>query len=112
MYWEGVEQIVEDVNKYLGDKCRICRMCCDGTIFEHVEVDGKILDQPCPHLKGTGCDIYDRRPSHCKYFPVVPVMINSGCPEAENIKPVIDATLFKKQTNRFIRAWYLILRGY
>lgn len=45
--------------------CGECRACC--TILA-VEEIGKALHQPCRHLCGHGCAIYDARPVACRDF--------------------------------------------
>lgn len=68
------------------DICTSCGMCCDGTLFAHVEVtederstlkglfsleagkDGPIFCQPCPHNVEHKCVVYDDRPETCRSY--------------------------------------------
>lgn len=72
----------------VGELCRACGLCCDGTLFTFVAVeearlytlrvegldvregrDGRFtLRQPCAGLQGTTCRIYDARPQGCRDF--------------------------------------------
>ncbi len=62
--------------------CRACGFCCDGTIYTCVPVDAEdatrlhldVVDgagrlvQPCDHLRGTSCAIYEARPKACARY--------------------------------------------
>src|SRR6187549_1361267 len=65
--------------------CLDCGMCCDGTLFECVEIEpneqpafvslplirvgGKVaVPLPCPKHCGGRCSVYEQRPSRCKKF--------------------------------------------
>jgi uncharacterized protein len=67
--------------------CLACGMCCDGTLFQTVELtadevepwrrrgltvltdrDAPRFTQPCPHHQGGACSIYGDRPSTCERF--------------------------------------------
>ena len=70
------------------DLCTSCGLCCNGALFDSVpfppsETDAVIalglepfeepkgqprFHQPCLHLKGTMCAVYERRPSSCRAF--------------------------------------------
>ncbi|MEM7392524.1 MAG: YkgJ family cysteine cluster protein, partial [Verrucomicrobiota bacterium] len=67
--------------------CTQCGLCCDGTIFDDVELgseseatglellgldvdtdDRPMLLEPCRALNGTRCTIYKHRPGCCRTF--------------------------------------------
>ncbi|MEZ5387786.1 MAG: YkgJ family cysteine cluster protein [Prosthecobacter sp.] len=68
--------------------CTACGMCCDGTMFQVVNLQqgdhpaelgklglrvrsraiGFFMEQPCPALKEKKCTIYERRPTRCRLF--------------------------------------------
>ncbi|MEZ4445235.1 MAG: YkgJ family cysteine cluster protein [Polyangiaceae bacterium] len=67
--------------------CERCGLCCDGTLFESVEIEGTALSAlarhrlpivtttqgvklplPCVKLAGTRCSIYDERPARCRDY--------------------------------------------
>jgi len=69
--------------------CTTCGLCCDGTLFADVELNGRaeaarleimgmdvenedrntgLLSQPCAALRGTRCGIYAHRPKCCRVF--------------------------------------------
>jgi len=68
--------------------CTTCGLCCDGTLFADVELDGAkeaarmehlgvevdeggdqpVLVQPCTALGGRRCTIYAHRPGCCRVF--------------------------------------------
>lgn len=68
------------------DLCTSCGMCCDGTMFDHVQVKpdeqtrlaehftlhrnatGAVFDQPCPHARHQRCMIYELRPHTCRTY--------------------------------------------
>jgi uncharacterized protein len=71
----------------LGDLCTACGMCCDGTLFDWVNLDPGELDdvsrlglpvetvdgktgfrQPCPRLSGSRCTVYAGRPGKCRKY--------------------------------------------
>lgn len=68
--------------------CTQCGLCCDGSLFEDLELMGEeesyhcesiglmiddsqdvpLLLQPCPALKNGRCSVYDQRPQTCRDF--------------------------------------------
>lgn len=72
----------------MSDLCTECGLCCDGTLFEFVELyteadvaalsslasvfvqrsDGVRVQQPCPALDGRCCSVYEDRPGTCRAF--------------------------------------------
>ena len=64
--------------------CETCGLCCDGTLFAHVEVtpeelaaiegrvtlsdDWALLVQPCSALEGCRCSVYAVRPRICRAY--------------------------------------------
>lgn len=64
--------------------CESCGLCCDGTLFAHVEVtpeeladlsgrvtlsdDWSLLLQPCSALEGCRCSVYPSRPRICRAY--------------------------------------------
>jgi len=67
--------------------CRICGLCCDGTLFGRVPLDpteiaamSKLgfdivqaghpphLPQPCPKLVERSCSVYEKRPQNCRGY--------------------------------------------
>ena len=72
----------------VGELCRACALCCDGTLFAYVTVsaadaeklrdrdlalsarkDGSFrLPQACRALAGRDCAIYEARPSSCRSY--------------------------------------------
>ena len=60
--------------------CLECGLCCDGSIFSHVELNkddrerlgisegNPRLSFPCKHLNGTRCTIYSKRPKICASY--------------------------------------------
>lgn len=66
--------------------CTNCGMCCDGTLFEYVEIEpderaqvsslfdltdgekGPVFLQPCPHTVARVCTAYDNRPATCRAY--------------------------------------------
>lgn len=67
--------------------CTRCGLCCDGSIFDDVELSGEaeattmeimglaidtddkpLLLQPCTALRGKRCSIYEHRPGCCRTF--------------------------------------------
>jgi len=58
--------------------CGECTACC--TILA-VEEIGKALNEPCRHLCGTGCAVYEARPTACRTFNCL--WLWSGKDEAE-----------------------------
>lgn len=67
--------------------CRVCGMCCDGTLFTFVRLDANeaagarrnalpviqrdgsdALQQPCTALEGIDCRVYDARPAPCARY--------------------------------------------
>jgi Fe-S-cluster containining protein len=70
------------------DLCLRCGLCCDGTLFGDVELQGsddlavlsqagvvlrrkgkrQIFTQPCACLDGRSCRIYQNRPARCRTF--------------------------------------------
>ena len=65
--------------------CLDCGLCCDGTLFDQVELQpgdlpkalsarglkikkGKWFNQPCAGLCGTLCQLYQHRPTRCRQF--------------------------------------------
>ena len=70
-----------------GDVCTACGICCDGTLFTHVEVEPDEVERsrkagvavfvhknehrfslPCVQLCGTRCGVYEDRPKRCRTF--------------------------------------------
>lgn len=67
--------------------CLSCGLCCDGTMFENVELgpgeaerlegrvslsaDRKLLRQGCRALEGCKCGVYEDRPQKCREFSCV-----------------------------------------
>ena len=67
--------------KHSSDLCLECGLCCDGSIFSHVELDEEDRERlevddgceprfsfPCKHLSGTQCSIYSKRPKICASY--------------------------------------------
>ena len=67
--------------KLSSDLCLACGLCCDGSIFSHVELDEEDRERleidegceprlsfPCKHLSGTRCTIYPKRPKVCASY--------------------------------------------
>lgn len=67
----------------LGELCRRCGMCCDGTLFARaplapaeveplrargLPVVGQAMPQPCAALSGLLCAIYEARPASCRRY--------------------------------------------
>jgi hypothetical protein len=69
----------------LHDLCLSCGLCCDGSLFEYVELEGEereafagaklvVVDDrpsvplPCCRHEGRRCSIYARRPARCVAF--------------------------------------------
>lgn len=64
--------------------CLTCGLCCDGTMFENVELsageaerlegrvwlseDRNFLEQGCRALEGCKCGVYEDRPQKCREF--------------------------------------------
>lgn len=66
--------------------CTSCGMCCDGTLFEYVEIEdseraqvaslfdlkdgakGPVFLQPCPHAVARVCTVYHSRPATCRAY--------------------------------------------
>jgi len=64
--------------------CESCGLCCDGTLFAHVDVtpeelaaiaervtlssDWALLLQPCSALEGCRCSVYADRPRICRAY--------------------------------------------
>lgn len=72
----------------MSDLCTECGLCCDGTLFDFVELytaddldafaalspvfvqrpDSFRVQQPCPALNARCCSVYQRRPDTCRVF--------------------------------------------
>ena len=71
----------------LSDLCLSCGLCCDGTLFRHVEISAPererlvqlgigvgtrrkhdVMWLPCGKLDGARCTIYEQRPGGCQRF--------------------------------------------
>ncbi|MFZ5442141.1 MAG: YkgJ family cysteine cluster protein [Myxococcota bacterium] len=71
----------------LSELCLACGLCCDGTLFRHVQLDPgeggrlsalgigtgtksrrEVMWLPCGKLEGRCCTIYDARPGGCRRF--------------------------------------------
>lgn len=72
----------------MSDLCTECGLCCDGTLFDSVELytaddvnalsslsavfvqrpDSVRVQQPCPALADRCCSVYDSRPATCRSF--------------------------------------------
>lgn len=65
--------------------CRDCGLCCDGTLYQHVELSAAEaaclapratpntagmypLLHPCPHHSAQGCTVYSQRPQRCQDY--------------------------------------------
>lgn len=72
------------------DLCVACGLCCDGSVYAQASLDPDEVDAAaaeglevferggeayfklgCPCLKGTACQIYERRPRRCRSFRCV-----------------------------------------
>lgn len=92
--------------------CLACGLCCDGSLFEVVALDGlevrrlaergvrleqrrgaTLLAFPCTALKGTCCQMYDERPKGCRAFEcfVLRRLAGGGVSEAEALALVEQA---------------------
>ena len=73
----GTDQEIDPASKL----CLECGLCCDGSIFSHVELnkhdcdkldiefeEGKRLTFPCEHLHRKRCTIYQKRPTVCASY--------------------------------------------
>lgn len=76
----------DDRSAELSALCSACGLCCDGTMFHHVELrDGEELApearrrlrmvpdsrrflQPCSARSHAGCDVYTSRPKVCRTY--------------------------------------------
>ncbi len=97
----------------LGQICRGCGFCCSGVLFDHGWLDDDELEfarsiglsiatdtntqskrfhQPCPHLCGTSCSIYEQgRPRVCsKFFCELAKKFNHGEISAAALKANIS----------------------
>jgi hypothetical protein len=76
--------VSEDVSQSV---CRVCGLCCDGTLFSRVPLDPAEIDamrdlgfgtvhtshpayftQPCSKFVGGSCSVYAKRPQNCRDF--------------------------------------------
>lgn len=99
--------------------CTRCGMCCDGTLFEYVEVDererqsveslftlypgtkGPVFHQPCPHAVNQCCMIYEARPETCrKYRCKTLIALDSGDITAREAARRVNEALQARDTVR------------
>ncbi|MDT0507770.1 YkgJ family cysteine cluster protein [Novosphingobium sp. MMS21-SN21R] len=99
--------------------CTRCGMCCDGTLFEYVEVDeserpsvenlftlhpgtkGPVFHQPCPHAINQCCMVYEARPETCrKYRCKTLIALDSGEITAHEAARRVDEALQARETVR------------
>ncbi len=99
--------------------CTRCGMCCDGTMFEYVEVEeserpllenlftlhpgakGPVFHQPCPHAAHQRCTVYESRPQTCrKYRCKTLIALDSGEISAEEAARRVDEALHARETVR------------
>lgn len=90
--------------------CEDCGLCCDGTLFESVEVEaaderalgrrrltivataqGSKLPLPCACLAGALCTIYEERPGRCRSFECELLTdVNRGVMTVARARAIID----------------------
>lgn len=90
--------------------CLSCGMCCDGTLFECVELepdeyatfaasplvahDGRTAAPlPCVMHRARVCVVYERRPSRCKKFTckLYEAVKGGAVSEADAVRPIAEA---------------------
>ncbi len=97
---------------YADELCTDCGLCCDGTLFSSVSVDGAglatarlhrlplletpdsvRLELPCPALHGVLCGIYEERPESCADFACeLRLSVDEGEMSYDDARAVIDKT--------------------
>jgi len=99
--------------------CTRCGMCCDGTLFEYVEVNeserqqlaplfalhpgakGPVFHQPCPHALHQRCTVYEVRPETCrKYRCKTLIALDSGEISPQEATRRVDEALHTRETVR------------